>query len=164
MSGVDAGMALEKPVEKEGVFFEKDALREIVKITRGYPYFLQEWGYQIWNTALQSPITLEAVNKATPIVIKKLDENFFRVRFDRLTPREKDYLRAVAELGSGQHRSGDIAYQLGIRVQSAAPFRSSLIRKGMIYSPAHGDTEFTVPLFEEFMKRIMPDWKPPQEK
>ena len=81
------------------------------------------------------------------------------MRFDRLTPREKDYLRALAELGEGPHRSGDIADALGMKVQSMAPLRSGLIKKGMIYSPAHGDTAFTVPLFDQFMKRTMPNWK-----
>ena len=89
--------------------------------------------------------------------IKRLDQSFFRVRFDRLSPREKDYLRAMAELGSGPHRSGDIAECLGVKVESVAPVRSSLIKKGMIYSPQHGDTAFTVPLFDQFMKRVMPN-------
>ena len=100
------------------------------------------------------------IQRATTAAIKKLDGSFFRVRFDRLTPREKEYLRALAELGPGAHRSGDIADTLGVRVQSVAPLRGGLIRKGMIYSPAHGDTAFTVPLFDEFMRRTMPDWKP----
>jgi hypothetical protein len=89
-------------------------------------------------------------------VLRNLDESFFRVRFDRLTPSEKRYLRAMAELGIGPHRSGDIGDVLGVKVQSVAPTRNSLIRKGMIYSPAHGDTAFTVPLFDDFLKRQMP--------
>ena len=82
--------------------------------------------------------------------------SFFRVRFDRLTPMEKRYMRAMAELGRGPHRSGDVAAALGRKVTKVAPVRSSLIAKGMLYSPAHGDTAFTVPLFDGFMKRIMP--------
>ena len=78
------------------------------------------------------------------------------MRFDRLTPKEREYLRAMAELGSGPHRSGDIAAELGVKVQSVAPRRSALIAKGMIYSPAHGDTAFTVPLFDDFMRRTLP--------
>jgi hypothetical protein len=130
-----------------------------VRLTRGYPYFLQEWGYQCWNVAPASPFDLQTVEKATGSAIKKLDESFFRVRFERLTPREKEYMRALAELGPGEHRSGDIADCLGVKVQSCAPLRSGLIKKGMVYSPAHGDTAFTVPLFNEFMTRTMPDWK-----
>jgi hypothetical protein len=99
------------------------------------------------------------LRSAQNTVIQRLDESFFRVRFDRLTPREKDYLRAMAELGPGFHRSGDIADMLGINVRSAAPLRNGLIKKGMIFSPAHGDTAFTVPLFDQFMKRIMPSWR-----
>ena len=88
--------------------------------------------------------------------MKELDQSFFRVRFDRLTPREKDYLRALAELGNGPQRSSDIAEIFGVKVQSVAPLRAGLLKKGMIYSPSHGDTEFTVPLFGEFMLRVMP--------
>jgi GTPase SAR1 family protein len=153
----DARNALETPVGREGVTFEASALDEIISLTQGYPYFLQEWGYHAWNAAVASPISLGAVRAANVTVIQRLDESFFRVRFDRLTPRERDYLRAMAELGAGPHRSGDIADVLGVNVHSVAPLRSGLIRKGMIFSPAHGDTAFTVPLFDEFMKRIIPE-------
>lgn len=153
----DAKDALKTPVNREGVEFEPAALDRIIETTEGYPYFLQEWGYHSWNIADSSPISLDAVKAAHAAVIQRLDESFFRVRFDRLTPREKDYLRAMAELGPGPHRSGDIADVLDINVRSAAPLRSGLIKKGMIFSPAHGDTAFTVPLFDQFMKRIMPD-------
>ena len=87
----------------------------------------------------------------------ELDAGFFRVRFDRLTPAEKRYLRAMAEFGAGPHRSGDIADRMGRKVTAVAPIRNALIAKGMLYSPAHGDTAFTVPLFDGFMKRIMPE-------
>lgn len=152
----DAKLALQGPVNAQHVLFSQDALKEILRVTEKYPYFLQEWGYQAWLLAEKSPITLPVVKKATIESIRRLDKNFFRVRFDRLTPREREYLRAMAQLGPGAHRSGDIAELLHLEVQSVAPFRSSLIRKGMIYSPAHGDTEFTVPLFVDFMKRTMP--------
>lgn len=152
----DAVAALQEPVMAEGVRFDEAALQEIIRQTQGYPYFLQEWGYQAWNVANKSPIETEDIRRATEESIIRLDTNFFRVRFDRLTPREKGYLRALAELGEGAHRSGDVAEALGVRVQAVAPIRSSLIKKGMIYSPAHGDTAFTVPLFGGFMKRIMP--------
>lgn len=154
----DARNALQEPVRREGVSFDDEALTEIIEMTLGYPYFLQEWGYHAWNIATFSPIGRDVIRAANVAVVQRLDESFFRVRFDRLTPREKDYLRAMAELGPGPHRSGDIADMLGIHVHSAAPLRSGLIKKGMIYSPAHGDTAFTVPLFDAFMKRIMPAW------
>ena len=152
----DARQALREPAQKEGADFTDEALDEIIRLTQGYPYFLQEWGYQSWNYAPQSPVQLADVKRATPRIIERLDANFFRVRFDRLTPREKDYLRALAELGAEPQRSGDVAAVLGVKVQTVAPLRDSLMKKGMIYSPAHGDTAFTVPLFDTFMKRAMP--------
>ena len=152
----DAINALQEPVKEQGVQFSDDAIEVIINKTQGYPYFIQEWGYQAWNLAAQTPIDFQAACKATDTSIARLDESFFRVRFDRLTPREKDYLRALADLGIESHRSGEVAEKLGVKVQSIAPIRNSLIKKGMIYSPAHGDTEFTVPLFDEFMKRVMP--------
>lgn len=152
----DARQAISKPALEEGVTFEPEALDLILEMTRGYPYFLQEWGKHSWETANRSPITAEDVRNATRSTIAALDESFFRVRFDRLTPKEKHYLRAMAELGPGPHRSGDIADALGVKVTSLGLLRNNLIRKGMIWSPNHGDTAFTVPLFDEFMKRIMP--------
>ncbi|MCE3239454.1 MAG: family ATPase [Gammaproteobacteria bacterium] len=155
----DAKQALQAPVKRENVSFTNEALNEIINITEGYPYFLQEWGYQAWNIAQRSPISITVAKSATHLSIQRLDQNFFRVRFDRLTPREKEYLRALAELGSMPQRSGDVAEELGVDVQNAAPLRNNLIKKGMIYSPKHGDTAFTVPLFEGFIKRIIPQKK-----
>lgn len=156
-----ARVAIVKPVEAEGAKIKQDALQLIVENTHGYPYFLQEWGKHTWDVAPASPITRHDVASASTLVIAALDESFFRVRFDRLTPSEKKYLRAMAELGPGPHRSGDIAAQLRREVTNLAPTRGQLISKGMIWSPSHGDTAFTVPLFDEFMQRIMPgqDWK-----
>ncbi|RJG23863.1 AAA family ATPase [Massilia cavernae] len=153
----DAHKALQEPVLAQGVQFTEQAIDEIIQVTQGYPYFLQEWGYQAWNLATTTPIDINVIKTATAASIERLDASFFRVRFDRLTPREKDYLRALAELGPVPQRSGDIAQLLGVESRSVAPLRNGLIKKGMIYSPQHGDTAFTVPLFEEFMKRIMPE-------
>ena len=156
LSETDAKKAISDPTRAVGVDVEPDALDEIFPLTQGYPYFLQEWGYQSWNYAKASPITLATVRSATTRVIARLDENFFRVRFDRLTPGEKRFMRAMAGLGSGAHRSADIADALQLKLSSLGPARANLIRKGMIYSPAHGDMAFTVPLFDEFMLRVMP--------
>jgi len=158
LTTVDAENALQGPARREGCEFTKGALGEILRVTEGYPYFLQEWAYHAWNMAPNSPIEIGTVQEGHDAVTERLDESFFRVRFDRLTPSEKDYLRAMAEL-PGPRRSGDIAALLGVQGPSVAPRRSGLIKKGMIYSPAHGDTEFTVPMFDQFMKRFMPNWK-----
>jgi len=156
LSEPDAIKALREPTRAASVDFEESALKEIFRLTQGYPYFLQEWGYQSWNRAAASPITLRIVQEATATVIERLDQNFFRVRFDRLTPSEKRFLRAMAGLGAGAHRSSDIAEALKVEINSIGPGRANLIQKGMIYSPAHGDMAFTVPLFDEFMLRAMP--------
>jgi hypothetical protein len=158
LTEAESDTALQEPAHAAAVAFDKAALAEIFRLTQGYPYFVQEWGYQAWNHATTSPIGLDVVEDSTSRVIQRLDENFFRVRFDRLTPSEKKFLRAMAELGPGAQRTGDIAAQLGVQVNSLGPVRAKLIRKGMVYSPAHGDMAFTVPLFDAFMRRVMPEF------
>jgi hypothetical protein len=160
LNSEDAAEAIVKPIEDEDAEVDADAVALIIAETKGYPYFLQEWGKHAWDIAPLNPITVTDVESASKEAIAALDESFFRVRFDRLTPKEKQYLRAMAELGPGPHRSGDIAAELSRETSALGPVRSSLIVKGMIWSPTHGDTAFTVPLFDEFMRRIMPtkDW------
>lgn len=157
----DAKHALVKPARDLQVEFETEAIHFLLEKTSGYPYFIQEWGKQTWDFAPNSPITIGDARQASRAAIAALDESFFRVRFDRLTPMEKKYLRAMAELGPGPHRSGDIAEQLGKSVTKLGLVRNQLIGKGMIWSPHHGDTAFSVPLFDQFMVRIMPgdDWR-----
>jgi AAA ATPase domain len=152
----DATEAIRKPTAREGVDVSDEAIDEILKATQGYPYFLQEWGKHSWAVASASPITGEDVRIATEIAINELDASFFRVRFDRCTRSEKNYLRAMAETDEEVSRSGEIAARLGRQPNLVAPTRASLIKKGMIYSPAHGDAAFTVPLFAGYMRRAMP--------
>lgn len=158
LSESDVAKALQDPAREAGVTFDADALKKIFELTRGYPYFVQEWAYQSWNAAAASPITLADVQVATNAVIPRLDQNFFRVRYDRLTPAEKRFLRAMASLGPGPYRSGDIPQALGVKQASIGPIRSALINKGMIYSPTYGIVDFTVPLFDQFMIRAMPEF------
>ena len=157
LNDVAAQLAIVKPAKHQGVDFSDVAVQRIIKETEGYPYFLQEWGKHAWDSAAASPIALKDVKAASAAAIAALDDSFFRVRFDRLTPAEKKYLRAMAELGPGPHRSGDIADCLQRKVTSLGPTRSQLIAKGMIWSPNHGDTAFTVPLFDKFMRRTVTD-------
>jgi hypothetical protein len=152
-----ARVAIAKPLANEGVEITEGALARILEVTQGYAYFLQAWGSHTWLAAGDTPISSGDVEKASHTAIAALDESFFRVRFDRCTPKEKKYLRAMAQLGAGPHRSGDVATCMGEKVSSLAPTRNSLINKGMVWSPSHGDTAFTVPMFDAFMKRIMPD-------
>jgi hypothetical protein len=161
LSPSDAAEAIVRPAQYEGAEIQDEAVQLIIEKTKGYPYFLQEWGKHTWDIAPASPIRPQDVENASDEAVAALDESFFRVRFDRLTPTEKKYLRAMADLGPDPHRSGDIAEELGRSVSSLGPTRAGLITKGMVWSPTHGDTAFTVPLFDEFMKRIMPgdEWK-----
>jgi len=156
LDGEGARQALQLPAGREGADFEDAALLEIVTQTAGYPYFLQEWGKHCWAIANVSPITEQDAKEATVRALAELDASFFRVRLDRLSNSEKKYMRAMAELGPGPHRSGDIANCMGRDVKSVAPTRSTLIKKGMVYAPSHGDTAFTVPLFDGYMKRVIP--------
>jgi AAA ATPase domain len=161
LTAAAAQLAVEKPAQARGVQITAPAVVAIVEKTQGYPYFLQEWAKHAWDHAAQSPIRKEDVDGASASAVGALDESFFRVRFDRLTPAEKRYLRAMAAMGPGPHRSGDVAENLKRNVTALAPTRAKLIDKGMVWSPNHGDTAFTVPLFDEFMQRIMPgeDWR-----
>ena len=155
-----SALAIARPIEQQHAAIDDAAVREIFRQTQGYPYFLQEWGKHAWDAAPESPIHVDDVRRASVLAVAALDESFFRVRFDRLTPTEKRYLRAMADLGPGPSRSGDIAARMGKTVNAVAPTRNTLITKGMIWSPSHGDTAFTVPLFDEYMRRIIPgdDW------
>jgi hypothetical protein len=151
-----AQAALVHPAEHEGVKFQDVAVEEILRATQGYPYFLQEWGFHVWNAAPKSPIRGADVRQVTPNIVAHLDANFFRVRFDRLTALQQKYLRAMAELGAGPHKTGDIAATLGVDTTNVSPVRQQLIDKGMIWSQRYGETSFTVPMFDTFMKRQMP--------
>jgi hypothetical protein len=156
----DAVSAIVNPAREEGAEYTADAIEEIMRVTERYPYFLQQWGHEAWNLSEGPTITKDDVVTATDAAIRKLDESFFRHRFDRCNASEKRYMRALAELGPGHHKSGNIADKLGLKTTSVGPTRSKLIIKGMIYSHQHGDTAFTVPLFDAYMRRVMPDFRP----
>jgi hypothetical protein len=156
LSPNDARKALIQPAADEGIIFEEDAADEVVKATGGYPFFLQEWAYNAWNEAPGPTITREDVSRGAAIAIPKLDDGFFAVRYNRCTPSEKRYLRAMAEIGVGPYRTADVAKRLGKENNRLGPTRDSLIKKGMLWSPEHGLIAFTVPLFDEFMRRKEP--------
>ncbi len=148
--------ALQKPAELEGARYEKSAIEEVMRVTQNYPYFIQEWGYRVWNAAQGPIIQYSDIVDTTPAVIAHLDANFFKVRFDRLTALQQKYLRAMAELGPGPHKTGDIATTLKVEANAVATVRQQLIEKGMVWSQRHGETAFTVPLFDTFMIRQIP--------
>ncbi len=148
--------AVRNPIEDEGERISSEALSAIFAETRGYPYYLQEWGYQAWNLAEKSPIGADIAKAASKAALRRLDEGFFKVRYDRLTPKEKDYVCAMATLGNGRYKSSDVADALGDAQQRFGPVRASIIKKGMIFSPAYGEIDFTVPLFSEYLRRQQP--------
>lgn len=160
LSSEDVRLALAGPLEESGVKINADAVDLILEKTQGYPYFVQEWGYQAWNTATKSPITGVDVEKCSKVAIQRLDQNFFHSRYERLSDPQKTYLRAMAELGPGPHKSGDVAKLIGKETSQLGPTREGLIQNGMIYSPKYGYAAFTVPLFDEFMKRTEPRFTP----
>jgi hypothetical protein len=149
----DATRALVIPTEQLGIGFDELAVDEILKRSQGYPYFLQEWGFGVWNAAEGPVISHEDVISADGGVQTKLDESFFGVRMGRLTAQERQYLRGMADLGPGPHRSSEIANALDMTLQRAAPIRGRLMDKGMIWSGEYGETAFTVPLFDEYLRR-----------
>jgi AAA ATPase-like protein len=156
----DAARALVEPAEQEGVRWDSNALQRILELTKGYPYFIQEFGKQTWDVADGPTITLADVERAVPLAIAELDGGFFQVRTGRLTDQERLYLRAMAELGSGPMKSADVARLLERSTTALGPVRDRLVKKALCYSPRWGELKFTVPMFDEFMKRWMP-WTPP---
>lgn len=156
LSRDEADRALSEPVAAYNVSFEGDALKYIYEQTQGYPYFLQEWGYQIWNQSDGPVLTKNDVLASANMVLRRLDENFFRVRYDRLTESEKRFMRAMAELKS-ECRCAEIAQILGTKITALTTIRAHLIQKGMIHSPRYGVIDYSVPLFGEFLCRIMPN-------
>ena len=153
---IEAARAIREPAAEADVVFTDEAIEAVIEKTKGYPYFLQEWGYQSWNTAEGSPITAKDVEIASEVAVRRLDQNFFRSRYERLSDPQKRYLRAMAELGPGPHKTGDIAKNIGKQSSQLGPTRDALIISGMIYSPKYGYAAFTVPLFDEFMRRVEP--------
>lgn len=160
----DAINAIADPIKEAKAGIESAALNKIYKVTEGYPFFLQEWGKHSWNAATGKTITAADVTAATKTAIASLDKGFFKVRLDRLTPRELDYMRAMAGLGAGPHGSGEIATAMGQSVSSVGPIRGDLIAKGMIYSPSYGKTAFTVPMFDAYVRRAILNLEPSRPK
>ena len=153
-----ARKALIEPARREGVVFDAAALDLILEETEGYPFFLQVWGSHVWQVASASPINEADARTAGKNAIHALDESFFQVRFDRLTERQQHYARALAEFGNQPGSSAAVAELLGLTVKKAAPVRDEVIKKGMAYSPKRGLVAFTVPKFDEYMKRAIPSF------
>lgn len=157
LSAEDARRALEEPASAEGVDFTADALDLAVEVTGGYPYFIQELGYAVWGVAQSSPITRGDVSDAVDLYQAKLDSSFFRVRLDRATELQTAYLRAMAELGPEPQKAADVAAVLERESTQLGPTRAELIDMGLLFTPQHGYAEFTVPHFDKFMRRVMPE-------
>lgn len=154
----DAARALTEPAAGEGVRWSDEALAAVLERTTGYPYFIQEFGKQTWDLATGPDlITIDDVERAAPLAIAELDGGFFRARTGKLPDLEIKYLRAMADLGSGPVRSSEVAKRLGRKSSGLGPVRDRLLKKALVFSPRWGEVEFTVPMFDEFMKRWIPD-------
>lgn len=153
LNTADATEAIRSPLQREKVEIEDNALKIIIEKTSGYPFFIQEWGHHSWNIAKETPINISDVTQATSHALRRLDDGFFKVRMDRLTKAEIEYVNAMASLGRGPYKSVDVATSLAKSLSALGPRRDSLIKKGMIYSRSYGDVEFTVPLFDDFLRR-----------
>ena len=153
----DTREALRQPVRERGIKLRRRALDRLVELTGGYPCVVQAWGYELWNAAAGdgASIGLGDVERAAPAAWRRLEQSLLHANLDRLTAAEQEYLRAMAALGPGPHRSGEIAEQLGVRVERVGPRRARLIQKGMIYSPGHGETAFAVPLLDDLLRRAV---------
>lgn len=152
LSKVEAELAL-------GGHVEPDALQDLLRLSKGYPAFLQAWAYEAWNAAKGPLITRADLRTCAAAVTARLDRDLYGPGFDRLSPREKAYLRTMAHLGPGPHRSGDIADSMDAKITSLGPLRAKLMAKGWVYSPGRGMLGFTAPGFDEFMRRVMPGFR-----
>lgn len=153
LDAVSAAHAVEKPILEEKATITPSALSTVVNITKGYPFFLQEWASFSWDNAEGPEITLDDVHVSYIEALASLDKGFFRVRIDRLSKGEVQFVKIMSQLGDGPYAMADIAKAMARTQQSLGPTRANIIAKGMIYSTNHGYLDFTVPLFAEFMRR-----------
>jgi hypothetical protein len=161
LQGEDARTALTAPAASEGAIFDDDAVDLAMQITRGYPYFIQELGYQVWTLAAANRISRSDVELARDAYEAKLDSSFFRVRLDRATPLQTAYMRAMADLGPEPQKAAEVARLLGRDSTQLGPTRAELIEMGLLYTPEHGYAAFTVPDFDKFMLRAVPTLEVP---
>ncbi len=159
LDSASATQAIQAPAQAMGCEIEPQALRELLRLSKGYPAFLQAYAYAAWNVAPGSQITLADIRQAIPAATRRLDQSFYSPGYERLSPRERAYLRSMAHLGPGPHRSGDIADSMDAKITSLGPLRAKLLAKGLIYSPSHGYVGFTAPAYDEFMRRVMPGFR-----
>ena len=152
----DVDLAITVPFNNNGLEIEQDAITEVFEKTRGYPFFLQEYGYQLWIAAEKSPISADDVRQIVPVVQKRLDTNFFDVRFDRISNREKEFLRAMAEFPQDKAiPMSELVGKMRRPLNAVSPIRASLIKKGVVYSPEYGGIAYTVPMFADYLRRAM---------
>nr|WP_277626235.1 ATP-binding protein [Arsenicicoccus piscis] len=156
----DARDAIVEPAVEQGVVWDGDAVTHLIDATGGYPYFLQEYGQAAWNWAPDGAgrICYDDARLGGLLALRDLDSGFFRVRWERATPKERDYLQAMAIDGDGGSSSGEVAKRLGKKLTSLGPARASLIAKGLIYAPEHGRVAFTVPRMADFINRQARDF------
>lgn len=164
LSQQDAEAALVEPAKAHDVSFDEDAIAAALEWTAGYPFYIQQLGKHAWNLASDSPISLQVIESAKPAAQAALDQTMYEVRMQRATNTERRYIRAMAELGTGPYRSGDVARAAGKQTTTLSPVRQSLLEKGLIYATEdYGHVDFTVPRFDEYLRRQLP-YRPPRQR
>ena len=153
----DAKAAIVKPAEELKVSYNEDAVKEIINVTEGYPFFIQEYCKAIWERAEETIITVEDVYNSRPEFEKRLDQSFFKVRFERSTKKEKQFMFAMVKCGDLPCTISNVAAIMGKNVKSISPYRAQLIDKGLIYATAHAEVDFTVQQFDKYLIRINPE-------
>ena len=157
LSDADAAEGFQKPARRNGRPFTDDALNELIKVSSGYPYFIQAYGKAAWNASGSNPIPLQAVTKSEACARAELDDGLYSARWQRTTPPGRRYLAAMAKIGTESPSStAEVADRLGESTGEISMTRDKLIKLGLIYSPEYGKVAFTVPGMGEFILRAMP--------
>ncbi|MGY6501986.1 MAG: AAA family ATPase [Acidimicrobiales bacterium] len=149
--------AVGAPAKELAVAWAPDAIDAVVDRSDGFPFFVQVWAYHTWNVAIDEPISVADVDRAAPAARLALDASFFAARISRIPESEVTYVRALASLGSGPHRSGQVAAAMGRTTPEVAAFRDRLIREGLVFSPRYGWIEFAIPHIDAYIRRAFPD-------
>lgn len=152
----EAREAIIQPALDFGVEYAEDALKVVIEITGKYPYFIQEFCSTIWDSTEESLLAKHVVEDAVSLFLERLDQSFFKARYDRSSPKERQFMFAMVKCGELPCTISNIAKILKKEVKSISPMRGQLINKGLIYATGYAEIDFTVPQFDDFLRRKNP--------